>query len=176
MTTMNEHLDSMTVQAATPDGTAFATLRGRNTVTVSFAPGYYAQTSEPRLEQKLSQLGKLLWVARMKEYYRFQSQRLGREVRGESTPRTPAQVARREARDAVRAEGTGGGVVRLSSVGMLHWTAQVEPGTLARVDEATFCAAVAQAAQQLIDEHVWEARLAWSAATAQARPGRPSVQ
>lgn len=161
MTTMNEHLDTMTVTAATPSGTAFATLHGRSTVTVSFAPGYYVHTTEARLEQQLAQLGRLLWVARMKEYYRFKSQQLGREIRGEGTPRTPAQAARREARDQIHAEGDGG-VVRLSAVGMMHWTAQVEPGTVARTDEASFCHAVSRAARQLIDDHLRQLRLTWS--------------
>lgn len=162
MSTMNEHLDTMTVRAATPDGTAFATLQGRGAVSVSFAPGYYASSNESRLELKLGQLGRLLWVARMKEYYRFKSEQLGREIRGEGRPRTARQEARREARDQIAATGSGGGIVTLTAVGMLSWTAEIAPGTVARTDESVFCAAVAQAAESLITDHMGKLRRTWS--------------
>jgi hypothetical protein len=131
MSTMSEHLDTMVVEAATPGDTAYARLRGRSDVTVWFAPGYYRQSTDERVADKLAQLGKLLWVARMKEYYRFKSQQLGREIRGEGTPKTPAQAARREARDSIVVEGrSDDGAVSLTSVGLLDWSVTVPRGTV----------------------------------------------
>jgi hypothetical protein len=163
MSAMSEHLDTMVVEAATPGDTAFARLRGRSDVTVWFAPGYYRQSTDERVADKLAQLGKLLWVARMKEYYRFKSHQLGREIRGEGMPKTPAQVARREARDSIVAEGrSDDGAVSLSSVGLLDWSVTVPRGTVARVEEETFVASCAQAAERLIQHHLDQLAYVWA--------------
>lgn len=161
MTTAQEHLAETTVRAETPDGTASATLTGDQEVTVSFAPGYYAQSTDARVTDKLQQLGRLLWVARMREYYRFKSDQLGREVRGERKPSTPAQVARREARDAIVATGSSG-PVEISAVGLFRWTVTLAPGTVQRTPEAELTDAVSRAAAALIADHRWKLRLVWS--------------
>ena len=163
MATMQDHLDSTTVRAETPDGTAAATLVGDSRVTISFAPGYYAHSTDARVADKLQRLGRLLWVARMREYYRFKSEQLGREVRGEGRPRTAAQAERREARDQIVATGSSGdGLVEISAVGLFRWSVTVRPGTVPTVPEADLCAAVSRAAEALISDHRWRLRLVWS--------------
>lgn len=160
---MAEHLDTMVVEATTPGDSASARLRGRSDVTVWFAPGYYSQSTDARIADKLAQLGKLLWVARMKEYYRFKSEQLERPIRGEGTPKTPAQVARRDARDSIVAEGrSDDGTVALTSVGLLKWSATVAPGTVERVDEETFVASCSQAAERLIEHHLDQLAFVWA--------------
>ncbi|WP_134764911.1 hypothetical protein [Nocardioides sp. 1609] len=163
MSEMGRHLDTLVVSATTPDETASATLHGRTRVTVSLASGYYAYTTDDRLADKLAQLGRLLWVARMQEYYRFKSEQLGRQVRGEGAPRTPAQSERREARDNIVARGVShDGAVGLAAVGLFTWTASVAPGTARRSSEEEFCSAAGQAAEQLIEDHLWNLALVWA--------------
>lgn len=161
MSTMEQHLAETPVRAETPDGTASARLVDDREITVAFAPGYYARSTDARVADKLQQLGRLLWVARMREYYRHKSQQLGREVRGEGAPRTEAQAARREARDAIVARGSSG-PVEISAVGLYRWTVTLAPGTVKRVPEAELVAAVAEAAGRLVEDHRWQLRLVWA--------------
>ena len=176
MSAMADHLDTMVVDAATPGDIAFARLRGRSAVTIWFAPGYYRQSTDERIAEKLAQLGKLLWVARMREYYRFKSQQLGREIRGEGTPKTPGQVARREARDGIVAEGSSDdGAVSLTSVGLLDWSVLVPRGTVDGVDEETFTASCAQAAERLIQDHLDQLGYVWATASARTSPLDPPL-
>jgi hypothetical protein len=173
MTTMADHLADVTIDAATPDGIAFATLRGQSDVRVSFAPGYYAHADDARVADKLAQLGKLLWVARMKEYYRFKSEQLGRTVRGEAEPVTDAQRARRQARDAIVATGRSvDGTVEATAVGLFGWTVRIAPGTVPRMPEEQFCAAVSQAARGLIEDHLFQLKVVWAQPYGPER-GRP---
>lgn len=161
-----EHLEGLTAEAETPDGTAFARLRGTHDIRVSFAPGYYAHTTEARLADKLVQLGRLLWVARMREYYRQKSNLLEREVRGEGRPRNERQAARREARDSIVATGrSDDGRVELSAVGLLNWSATIAPGTVRQLSEEQFTAACSQAAERLVEDHLWQLKLVWSSAS-----------
>lgn len=163
MSAMTEHLDTMVVEAATPDETAYARLRGRSDVSVWFAPGYYPYATDARVADKLVQLGRLLWVARMKEYYRFKSVQLGRTVRGEGMPKTPAQVARREARDNIVASGrSDDGTVELTAVGLLTWSVTLAPGSVERVAEDAFCAACGQAGERLVLDHLDKLAFVWA--------------
>ena len=164
MTRIQDRLDSLTIEAATPDGTAFAHLRGRSDIGVSLAPGYYAHATEDRLAQRLAQLGRLLWVARTREYYRLKSEQLGRTVRGEGRPADARQAARREARDAIVATGeSDDGLVSLSAVGLFQWSAVVAPGTVRGVPEEAFTAACGQAGSRLVEDHLWRLKLTWAA-------------
>jgi hypothetical protein len=163
VTSARELLADADVTASTPDGTVFGRLSGRR-LHVWFAPGYYSHTSDSRLAEKLGQLGRLLWVARMKEYYRLKSDQLGQEVRGERRPTTPKQVARREARDNIVATGrSDDGRVELTTVGMLSWTASIAPGTVSALSEEAFAAATAQAGERVVEDHAWRLKLTWSA-------------
>lgn len=166
MTAAPEYLETLSAEAETPDGTAFARLRGTSDISVSFVPGYYAQTTEARLADKLTQLGRLLWVARMRAYYRLKSDLLDREIRGEGRPRNERQAARREARDSIVASGrSDDGRVELSAVGLLNWSATVAPGTVRQVSEEAFTAACAQAAERLVEDHLWQLKLVWASAS-----------
>lgn len=164
MSEVMDRLETSVVEAATPDGIAFAKLRGLTQVTVSLAPGYYAHATDARVADKLATLGKLLWVARMKEYYRLKSEYLGREVRGEGSPTSDQQRARREARNNIVATGASDdGTVSASAVGLLNWVVTVAPGTVGRVDEPAFLASCSQAAERLVEDHLLRLRIVWAA-------------
>lgn len=161
--TMQEHLDTMVVEAATPDDTAFARLTGRRQIDVWFAPGYYAHATDERVQSKLATLARLLWVARTKEYYRYKSVQLGRVVRGEGEPKTPRQEERREARQQILAVGeSSDGLVRIEAVGLFHWTVLLAPGTVPAVPEETVCAALGEAAAHLIEQHENQLEVVWA--------------
>lgn len=163
MQTMEEHLQTMVVQAATPDDTTFARLTGRRQVDVWFAPGYYSYATDERIESKLATVARLLWVARTKEYYRYKSQLLGRTVQGEGPPRTPRQEARREARGNILAVGeSGDGLVRIEAVGLFHWAVRLAPGTVPAVAEQDLTAAVSTAAARLIEQHENKLDAVWA--------------
>lgn len=165
MVTMQEHLDTMVVEVATPDETTFARLTGRRKVDVWFAPGYYARSTDERVAAKLVLVARLLWVARTKEYYRFKSEQLGRTVRGEGTPQTPRQEERREARARIHAVGeSSGGLVRIEAVGLFHWTVLIAPGTVPAVPEETLSAALGEAASRLIEQHENQLSSVWARA------------
>ena len=153
-------LHSLGAEAATPDGTTYGRVQGINKVEIWFTPGYYQYANDARIADKLEQLGRLLWTARMKEYYRYKSQKLNRMIRGESQPETPAQERRREARNNIVALGrSGDGLVELESIGLFRWSATIAPGTVPSVDEAEFTRACGEAAEHLVEQHV--NKLAW---------------
>ena len=156
-------VDRLVVEAATPDGIAFARLRGRSQVSVSFVPGYYAHSTEARLEDKLAQLGQQLWAARTTAYYEHRSRLLGRPVHEEAEPRTLQQRLRRAARDSLVSTGSSAdGVVSLTAVGLLRWQAEVRPGTVREVHEAAFCAACGEAVERLLLDHLDQLSVAWA--------------
>jgi len=160
METSFSPLHSLGAEAATPDGTAFGRVYGTSKVEVWFAPGYYQYANDARVADKLEQLGRLLWTARTKEYYRYKSQKLNRLIRGESRPETPAQERRQEARNNIVASGrSGDGLVELESIGLFQWRATIAPGTVPTVDEGEFTRACGEAAERLVEQHV--NKLAW---------------
>jgi hypothetical protein len=163
MSTSFSPLHSLSAEAATPDGTTFGRVHGISRVEIWFTPGYYQYANNARVAGKLEQLGRLLWTARTKEYYRYKSQKLGRPIRGESRPQTPAHERRREARNNIVARGrSGDGLVELESIGLFHWKATIAPGTVPRVDEAEFVRACGEAAEQLVEQHVTQMQWVWA--------------
>ncbi|MFC5730954.1 MULTISPECIES: hypothetical protein [Nocardioides] len=163
MKTMQEHLDTMVVEAATPDETTFGRITGRRQVDVWFAPGYYGHSTDDRIEAKLATLARLLWVARTKEYYRYKSELLGRVVRGEGAPQTLGQEARRAARNNILAVGeSGDGLVRIESIGLFQWAVTLAPGSVPAVPESTLAARVGMAASRLIEMHENKLAAVWA--------------
>ncbi|MEI2712309.1 MAG: hypothetical protein V9G04_03190 [Nocardioides sp.] len=179
MTTVAEHMESTSISAQTPDGIAFATIRGDRDVTFSLVPGYYATADEARLADKVAKVAKLLWVARVKEFFRMQSELVGREIRTEPAPRSDVQREREAARNQIEATGrSSDGVINVASVGLLTWTVQITPGSLRGLSEQQFCADVKQAAEMLVSDHRQQLRTIWNTAgewqgrpVAPARPG-----
>jgi hypothetical protein len=162
MRTATTPLHTIAAEAATPDETTYGSIRGISDVRIWFAPGYYAYSTDARIADKLVQLGRLLWTARTKEYYRQKSLKLNRIVRGESRPMTPAQQRRQDARNNIVARGrSSDGTVELEAVGLYRWSAVVAPGTVARVPEDVFCASASEAALKLVEQHVNKMQWVW---------------
>lgn len=143
----------MRVRVATPYQEMSAELHGRDGITLSFARGWYDQCREPDLERKLQSLATLLWVARMREYWRIFSRHSGESVTAESPPISPRDFRYREAREKLVATGSSpDGRVTISAEGMRIWTVSIRPGTVDTLSEHEFAAAVAHAAAELIQD------------------------
>lgn len=153
-----DRLDTLFVKAATPDGTTLIELRGHTDVRISFAPGYYSYSSESRIAAKLQTAARLLWVARMKEYFRAYSEATGRDVRGEQIDSENAQ-AFQDLRLKIVARGeSDGGVVAVVAAALWDWTVSIAPGAVAQIDESEFCRLAGQAGQRLIEDQYRQLR------------------
>jgi hypothetical protein len=149
---MTSALDELTATASTPDGRALATITGRTHVRMSLAPGYYEWASVTDLEQQLTRLARLLFVARMRAYYEARSRDFAQLFTREPAPTTPLDEAYVRARSEVVVGGeAAGGAVRISAVGMDSWAVHLDRDVQQRMDEVTFCDAVSRAATQLVE-------------------------
>lgn len=132
--------------AGTPDEQVFAEVRGKTTIAVSFAPGYYARTDEPTLEWQFARLGKLLFVQRMRAYYVIRSVDFDEPVTRESSPQGPRDEEFVQRRSELVAIGTSGdGRVEVSVVGMREWAIRIAPDTCTALSEDGFCRAMGEA-------------------------------
>src|SRR5438876_1407072 len=104
-----DRLDRMLVAVEAPGGRARAQLSGRTDVTVSFARGYYDNTTEADLERQLTALAKLLWAARTREYEAALRDAFRHPTIGDRPVRDERDRAYREARDRLVAEGRSAG-------------------------------------------------------------------
>lgn len=151
--TIDNPVNSLEVVVSTPDEQAFGRIRGRTEFTIWFAPGYYDKAGDSDVSWQLQRLGRLLFAARMREYYRLRSLAFRRTVTREAAPVTARDHEYVERREAVVAEATAlDGRFKASATGMQHWSVQIDPGTVAEVDEATFCAAVSAAGTTLVED------------------------
>ena len=107
-------IDQMLATAATPDEQVVARIEGRARVTVSLAPGYWHRASASDLEWQLTRLGKLMFVARTREYQRIRSIDFGEPVSGERPALGRRDKEYREARSQLTVEGEAAeGAVRI---------------------------------------------------------------
>jgi len=151
--TIDNPINSLDVTVATPDEKAYGRVRGRREVSVWFAPGYYDAATESDLQRQLTRLGRLLFAARMREYYRLRSLAFRRTVTKESPPATDRDREFVGRRDELVAEGSSpDGQIRVSAVGMQNWTVSIEPGLSRTRDEQSFLADLATAANALVDD------------------------
>jgi hypothetical protein len=124
MSQLHDRLSTLDVTVTTPDGFATARLRGRSSVWVSLAPGYFTTTTPGRLADQLAKLGELLW---------------------RSTLSSPRNAGFRTGPDAVVCEGrSADGSVSMCTMGMTTWIVELEPPAFMRGEEA-FCAAAGEA-------------------------------
>jgi hypothetical protein len=158
---LSDRLGAMQVRVISPNRQIAAELRnGSSEVSLSFAPGTYRRFDERTLEGALADLGKLLWVARMKEYYAAVSEAFGETVTGEPTPETQRDREYRADRARLIAEGSSRDRrVRLAVRGMETWTVRIAAGTVRALTEEEFAARVSEAAHDLIADQktkIWQ--------------------
>lgn len=157
--TIDNPVNSLDVTVSTPDDQAFGRVRGRTEVSIWFAPGWYARADDAEVARQLQRLGRLLFAARTREYYRLRSQAFRRTVTREAAPTTEQDRRYVEQRASLVAQASAlDGRFRVSATGMAHWAVQLAPGTVAAVDEATFCAAVSAAGHALVEDQFAQVR------------------
>lgn len=151
------------VTTVSPNEQVFVTLRGDSDVRVSFLPGYYERATAAQIEEQLARTARLVFADRTKAFFDLRSQEHGDVVRPARTAVTAADAEYHRRRAELAVEGTSDdGAVTIASVGMTHFTVQMAPGTLDRVDVATFERDLAQAATRLVEdqkEKMWDLKL-----------------
>jgi hypothetical protein len=153
MGVLADRLDNMRVRVQSPGGKIAAELRGRTDVRLSFSPESYRYFNEWDLERQLAALARLLWAARMREYYAAVSEAFGETITGESPPQTWRDQEYYSARDSIVAEGrSADGRIQLAVRGMTEWTVRIADGSLRTLTEDEFCARVGEAAAELISD------------------------
>jgi hypothetical protein len=148
---ITERVDSMVVRASAPDGRVSAELHGRTGVRVDLAPGYFYRADEADLESSLTQLAKLMFAGRMREYYAIISDEIRQTVVPDERAISALDTRFYEERDNLVAEGRGaGGRILLQVRGMKTWIVHIARGTLRELTEDEFTSGVADAAAELI--------------------------
>jgi hypothetical protein len=148
----------MVVRVQAPSGSLSAEIRGRNDVSVAFAPGFYYRADEHEMEHQLASVAKLLWAARTREYNRIISDEHEQTIE-DTRPVSERDYEFYEKRDSLLAEGQStDGRVYLSVRGMREWKVKVASGAMHQLREDEFTAQVASAARELIADQIAKIR------------------
>lgn len=154
-----DRLDGMRVSAEVAGSALAARLDGRTGVSLSFRPGVYQRVNERELERELTNLARLLWVARTREYYAIVS-----DVTGEVRTREGRAVTQRDldffaARGELIAEGrSSDGRITIKVQGMQVFRVQIVPGTVRALTEGEFVERVGEAGGELIRDQLRKVR------------------
>lgn len=156
---ISERVDSMAVQATSPNGSVTAVVRGQNGIEISFAPGFFQRAGTEELETQLAQVARLLWANRTREYRAI----LDDEFRGNLVVDPPPDGQRDERfyeeRENLVAEGSSpDGRVRVTVRGMRDWEVRIAPGAIDELREEEMARAAAHAAQALIQDQMDKTR------------------
>jgi hypothetical protein len=156
---ITERVESMVVRVSSPSGSVSAQLQGRNDVQVFFAPGYYHRTDQHDLESQLTQVAKLLWAARMREYQYIILDEYREQAVLEAKPVSRQDFEFYERRDALVAEGqAASGRIQLSVRGMRDWKVRISADVLRDMREDEFAGALGVAARELIGDQLDKVR------------------
>lgn len=159
MGVLSDRLDSMRVQASSPDGKVAGELRDRTQFYLSFVPGSYWSYDETTLEQQLVGLAQRIWSRRMEKYYAAVSEAFGETVTKESPPVSPRDFAFYEAREKLVAEGRSADErIYIALRGMRSWTVRIREGTLRRLTEEQFAAHMRAAVSAFITDQYAKVR------------------
>ncbi|SEB59878.1 hypothetical protein SAMN04489844_0639 [Nocardioides exalbidus] len=140
-------VDAMHVSASTAGDALFAEINGWYAVRVGIAPGHAERTSDAEMAAQVTQLARLIFVARTREYYRLMDVHL-----------QPNPVSLRRTRDHLESsvedkQVTGyaaGGAVEVTSIGMKQFVIQLQPGTCERLGSDGLGAALTTAANEMV--------------------------
>lgn len=151
MGVLADRLDRMRVSVTAPGRGFRAELTGRSEVRLSFARGYYRACTESELERQLTAVARLLYAERTRQYHAALRIAFRSPSIGDRPARVPRDLAYREARDQLVAEGRSPtGRVAVAVVGMREWRVAIAPRTIRDLDEGAFAEEVRAAASELI--------------------------
>jgi hypothetical protein len=150
---ITERVANMTVRVSSPNGGIFARLDGRESVQLSFAPGYYERAAEHDLESQLTQVARLLWTSRMRAYNAIIADEYQESLIIDPKPQSQLDREFYDQRDNLLAVGrSADGRIEVSVRGMRDWKVRLAPGTAGVLSEEDFARAAATAATQLISD------------------------
>lgn len=150
---ITERVANMSVRVSSPNGGIFARLDGRESVQLSFAPGYYERASDHDLESQLTQVARLLWTARMRAYNTIIADEYHESIIIDPTPQSQLDREFYDQRDNLLATGrSSDGRIEVTVRGMRDWKVRITPGTSRELSEDAFASAAATAASQLISD------------------------
>jgi hypothetical protein len=152
-----ELLDRMVITVTSPDGNIRATINNAVHVDVEFLPGAFPRYDEYRLGQQLARLGVNTFIGFKRgrtEAYRRSYGLSAEEAERAGQPSTdPRRLRYEEELDRLRGEGRStGGVIHVSTIGMLRWAVEIRPGSIHRLGEERFLAEIHSALDSLLTD------------------------
>ncbi len=157
MPSIGDYLDRMVVSAASPDQNIRARVLNYTEVEVGFRPGAFDSYNEERLSYQLARLGVITWVAyhrgRAEAYKRSLSLSSEELAEAERPSDDPHRRRYAEALNNIEGEGVSAGrVLRIRTKGMMQWTVDIEPGSIARLGEERFLSEIHSAFKALLSD------------------------
>lgn len=150
----DEEFERTPVTVSSPNERIWVTLTGDSTIEVSFAYGYYDGANDREMADQLTRAVKLLMVERTRVLYNGRSQEAGELVRpGRDTLHRDARTYRERLAEVAAEGASADGRIRLSGVGLTHFTGTIEPGTLASMREEQFIAGCKEAGFAFLEDH-----------------------
>jgi hypothetical protein len=147
----------MVITVTSPDGNIRARIDNAVQVDVEFLPGSFPRYDEPRLARQLARLGVNTFIGFKRgrtEAYRRAYAMSAEEAERAARPSTdPRRVRYEEQLDRLRGEGrSAGGVIEVTTVGMLRWSVDIRPGSIRRLGEEEFLAEIHSALDSLLND------------------------
>lgn len=140
-------LDSLSVDAETPNGQVLGVLRHGSEVTIRIHHGYAERVGDREIGTQLARVARLLVAARMRELRGLQEVHL-------TPPTEPPRGARAELREQLEAISVSGasqdGAVEAVTLGLSTWTVTVSTGTTARLGSSGLSQAATEAANTAV--------------------------
>ena len=167
MTEFTERLSRMTIRVLSPDCRMKATLHPARQLDFKFVPdafSQYRQNPEPVLERQLVAVATRLWTGYQRGFTTLLSEAPGEPP---APPRSTTAAAdlepdRRRFRDScARIVGLGeglGGLIKVTTTGLVRWDFSIRRGTLDRTNESTFRRELLAAAQPALDGYFKQVR------------------
>lgn len=155
MDTLAERLDRIHLRVRVPGMEIYGELSNRQRIAISFGEDTYSWMNEPRLEQALAVVARLLAAGWAQEYHRA--------MRNSGLEVSLSPDLRNDDYEQARAELTAtgfsaDGLVSISAVNLQDFAVHIPPGTIREVPEHRFVASANEAATAFVADHMAKIR------------------
>lgn len=142
-------MDAMHIDVSTPNGQLFASVRGWYDVHIGIYPGYAERVGDRETAHQLTQLVRLLCVARQRRYHALVEEYLSPPP----GPESARSRAFRERQDQTTVTGrSADGAVTFTTTGLSSFDCRLEPGSVDRLGSE----GVAKDATEAANLAIWE--------------------
>jgi hypothetical protein len=149
-----DRLDRLQVRTELPGTGITGTVRDRTELILSFAGNTYYRSTDDELAHRLTNLGRLLWVAWTRGYYEELSAVSGSIIRGERPAQSAKELEYVQRRAQIVAEGRAAdGRIRVTVQGLQALAAHIQPGTLRALSEEEFIIEARKAVRAMLEDH-----------------------